>query len=180
MSSTPTPPLLVHETLRRVLRVARLDGLSILLVAGLVALLAAGAGDRQGALIGVIVALAGVLELHGASLLQSGDARGMEWLIRSQIFLLGILLAYCGWQLGHVELERLRASFHTSLQMPLMQQLWAAIREQDPSMTEDRFLRQMNTTTYVALAAATLTYQTSMAVYYFRRREPVARALADE
>lgn len=157
------------------LRVARFDGLSVLLVAGGCALVSAGAGNVQGALIGVTVALAGALELHGVSLLQHGDARGIDWLVGSQIFLLVTLLGYCGWQLTHVELEPLRVAFHSSLRMPLMQQLWAA--NQELGMTEDTFLRQMNTMTYACLAVATLIYQTGMAVYYLRRREPVTRAL---
>jgi hypothetical protein len=178
MPSLSTPPLLVRETLLRVLRVARFDGLSVLLVAGLFALLAAGAGDVQGALIGVTVALAGAIELHGVSLLQHGDARGLDWLVGSQVFLLVVLLGYCGWRLTHVELEPLRAAFHSSLRMPLMQQMWAANREL--GLTEETFLQQIHTMTYASLAIATLIYQGGMTLYYQRRREPVTRALEAE
>ena len=178
MSSTPTPPLLVHDTLLRVLRVARFDGLSVLMVAGLFALLAAGAGDVRGALIGITVALAGALELHGTAMLQHGDARGISWLVGSQTFLLLTLLSYCAWQLTHLELEPLRLAFQSSLRIPLMKQLWAA--NQELGVTEETFLRQIHTTTYVCLAMATLIYQGGMTVYYLRRREAVMRALADE
>jgi len=50
------PPLLPEETLLRVLRVARLDGLSVLVIAGVFALISALAGDGVGAVVGLLVA----------------------------------------------------------------------------------------------------------------------------
>jgi hypothetical protein len=175
---TPTPPLLAHETFVRVLRIARMDGLSVLGVAGFFSLLAAGAGETRSAIVGVVVALAGAIELHGASLLQHGDVRGMNWLVRSQIFLLMVLLAYCGWRLTWVDLEPLRTAFHTTLRMPLMQQMWAT--NQEMGITEDQFLVQSYTLVYLSLAIATLVYQGGMTLYYLRRRDPVTRALAGD
>ena len=175
---TPTPPLLPQETYVRVLRIARLDGLSILCLAGLFALAAAGAGDVQSALLGVMIALAGALELHGVSMLRHGDARGVDWLVRSQFYLLIMMMGYCGWRLTRIDLEPLRAAFHTSLHSPLMQKAWAA--NQEMGMTEDQFLRQSYTLLYVLLATGTLIYQGGMALYYIRRRDPVVRALAEE
>ncbi len=46
---TKIPPLLPHETFVRVIRLAKLDGLSVSIVAGIFALLAAVAGDLAGA-----------------------------------------------------------------------------------------------------------------------------------
>ncbi|MEO7413553.1 MAG: hypothetical protein ABIZ81_09355 [Opitutaceae bacterium] len=175
---TTTPPLLAHEIYVRVLRIARLDGMSVLGLAGFFALTAAGAGNVQGALVGVLIALAGALELHGASMLRQGDARGIDWLVRSQFYLLLMMLGYCGWRLTRIDLEPLRAAFQIALRSPMMQKSWAA--NQEMGMTEDQFLQQTYTLTYVLLAIATLIYQGGMALYYLRRRDPVTRALAEE
>ena len=71
---TKTPPLLPEETLARVLHIARLDGWSVLGVAGLFALLAASIGDLRGAVVGVIIAGAGAGGLHGVALLRHGSS----------------------------------------------------------------------------------------------------------
>jgi hypothetical protein len=174
---TRQPPLLPGEILARVMRTARLDGISVLAVAGVAALLAASAKDVQGAAIGVTVALAGALELHGVAMLQHRDARGVAWLVRSQLFLLTVLMAYCAWHLTRVDLEPLRTAFHSSLRLPLMKEVWAM--NQELGMTEQLFLQQANTLLYVSLAIATLIYQGGMTLYYQRRRDSVTRALAE-
>jgi hypothetical protein len=173
-----TPPLLPHETFARILRIARFDGLSVLGVAGIFALLAGAAHDYQGAFIGLAVALAGALELHGCGLLQHGYSRGMSWLIGSHLYLAVALLAYCAWRITHIDLGPLREAFHTALPPSLMQQITAS--NQELGLTEDQFLQRSYRLTYASLAVATLIYQGSMAVYYFRRRDAVAEALADE
>lgn len=174
----PTPPLLPGETFARVLRIARFDGLSVLGFAGFYALLAAAAGDIRGAIVGVVIAGGGAIELHGVALLRHGTARGVDWLVASQIFLLIALLGYCAFRLTHLEMEPLRAAFQSALQSPLMQKLWAA--NQEAGRTEEEFLRQVYSTTYVCLAIAAVAYQGGMTAYYLRRREPVTRALAGE
>ena len=55
------PPLLPSETFRRVLRVARFDGLSVLGVSGAFALISAASQDVSGAMIGLLVAAAGAI-----------------------------------------------------------------------------------------------------------------------
>ena len=88
------PPLLPVETVRRLLRVAHADGMSVLVVAGISALMAASSADRIDALLLVLVCGAGALELHGANLIGAGVRTGMRWLIGSQLFLLVIMLGY--------------------------------------------------------------------------------------
>ena len=62
------PPLLPSETLMRVLRLAKLDGMGVLLLGGLFALMAASGGEKPFAIIGLLAAGAGAIELHGAAL----------------------------------------------------------------------------------------------------------------
>ncbi|MSU25309.1 MAG: hypothetical protein EXS32_16005 [Opitutus sp.] len=164
------PPLLPDETLRRVLRLARLDGLSVLAVAGLFAVLTALAGDVVGAVIGLLVAGAGAIELHGASLLREGEPRGMNWLVGSQLFLLVTVLGYCALRLLHPELGPLRAAVTEEMKTSL----------ELADYTPDEFIRMVYNLTYAIFALVTFFYQGGMAIYYHRRRDPVAQALADE
>src|SRR5437660_1598457 len=167
---TKLPPFLPEETLSRVLRVARLDGISVAFIAGLFAILAALAGDGLGAIIGLLVAGAGAIELHGASLLHHGEKRGMNWLIASQIFLLTTVIAYCALRLLHPGFGPLLAAVTDDMRASLETAGW----------TPERFVRFVYNTTYYAVAVVTFFYQGGMALYYFRRRRSVARALASE
>ena len=164
------PPLLPAETLARVVRLARLDGLGVLVIAGVFALLAAYAGDRTSARIGLLVSGAGAAELHGVQLLTAAAARGVRWLVASQLFLLVVVLAYCALRLTHVDLAPLHAAVTDEMRANLTQ----------AGLSEDEFLTLTYRLTYGAVAVATFFYQGGMAVYYWRRQAAVAQALSSE
>lgn len=164
------PPLLPAEVLDRVLRLARFDGLSVVAVAGSLALVAATLGDRVGAVVGLVVAGAGAIELHGASLLSRGEARGLHWLVRSQLLLLGAIIGYCAWRLLRPDL----APLHTAVTPDMQEQLELI------GWTVDQFIGLVYQLTYICVAVVTLLYQGGMALYYWRRRTAVAEALAAE
>jgi hypothetical protein len=163
------PPLLPDETLHRVLRVANFDGISVLAVAGTLALASASVGDFAGAAIGLLVAAAGAIELHGAGLLRSGEARGMNWLVASQPYLAAIVLGYCALKLTAYDVTVLREAMTSDLKKSLA----------ESGYEEERFLRGLYLTVYVILAVSTLLYQGWMTAYYHRRRRAVAAALAE-
>jgi hypothetical protein len=165
------PPPLPHEILSRVLAVATFDGRLLMIVAGSLAILHAAAHQPSGALIGVLVAGAGALELHGAGLLRSGDSRGMDWLVRSQLLLLATMLIYAATQLlrpGSEILEELRRSPEVR-----------AVLEQS-QIPQLQFAQFVNGLVYITVGVVTLIYQGWMALYYHRRRGVVATALDDE
>ena len=164
---TKQPPLLPEETLIRVLRIARLDGMSVAVIAGVFALLSALAGDAIGAIVGLLVAGAGAIELHGATLLRHGETRGIDWLVSSQVFLLVTMLGYCGLRLLHPAVEPLLATVTDEMRASLETIGW----------TTDQFVHLVYRTTYLAVAVVTFIYQGGMALYYLRRRGPIARAL---
>ena len=164
------PPLLPAETLARVLRLARLDGLSVLLIAGVFALLAAMAGDLSGALIGLLAAGAGAVELHGVSLLEEKEPRGMDWLIGSQLFLLFSILAYCAVRMAHLELPPVPDMF-----VPVID-----ASAQQFGMSREEYMTFVQRLGLQTVAVVSFFYQGGLAVYYFRRRDPVTRALADK
>ena len=164
------PPLLPSEVVARVQRLARFDGLSVVLVASSLALVAAILGDYTGAGVGLLVAGAGAVELHGASLLTQRQARGMSWLVRSQLLLLNAILAYCALRLARPDLTPLRRVVSDDMKEQLELIGWSV----------DAFLQLVYRLTYVCVALVTTLYQGGMALYYWGRSAAVAAALESE
>lgn len=161
------PPLLPEEMLRRVLRVANTDGMSVFAVAGMLGLAAASVGDYSGAAVGLAVAAAGAIELHGVGLLKAGQPRGINWLLASQPYLLAVMLAYCGLRLTSYDPALMRAAMTDEMHATLAQ----------AGYDEEAFLRTGYTLTFVLIAVATIIYQGCMTIYYTRRRSSVIAAL---
>lgn len=168
------PPLLPEEILRRLLRVARFDGFGVLALPGLFALLSAGSGDRTGAFIGLLIAAAGAIELHGADLLRAGESRGLRWLVTSQFYLLAAIAAYCLWRLTHVDLTFVRRAIETGATPQIREQIAAA------GLTMDQYIAMTYHLGYRLLLLLTVGYQGTMIFYYLRRRAAVRRALGDD
>jgi hypothetical protein len=164
------PPLLPEETLARVLRLARFDGMGALVLGGMFALVAAAARDFPFATIGLLASGAGALELHGAALLRQGEPRGMRWLVASQPFLWFVILTYCALRLWLVEIPPVPEAF---------QGVFAASARQWNMSVED-YQRALNRITAFAVAAAATGFQGGMMLYYLRRRNAVQRALSAE
>ena len=93
------PPLLPAEILRRLIRLARFHGLSIVIFTGAFTLGTAASGDIKSALVCLAITAAGFFELRGAKLLAAGQPRGVDWLVRSHLYLLTVILVYVAWQL---------------------------------------------------------------------------------
>jgi hypothetical protein len=163
------PPLLPAEALRRTLRLARMDGISVLAIAGAFALISGAARDLGGAAVGLLVAAAGAAELHGVTLIRNGFGSGVRWLIGSQLYLMIVIFAYVGYRLGHIDIGPMRALLKDD-QRAVIQQA---------NLTEDEFLIAVYRIAYDAVALATLLYQGGMALYYRRRRAPILAALKE-
>jgi len=162
-----TPPLLSEVILGRVLRLASFDGLGVLISAGLFALLSAAAGDYGGAAIGILVAGAGAIELHGVALLRAVHVEGMNWLIGSQAFLMASMLGYCVFRLTHVTIPPMPPNLSSMIELTAEQL----------GMTKDEYLHFVYRAGFQVIAGLTVIYQGSMALYYIHRRAPVAAAL---
>jgi hypothetical protein len=166
------PPLLPSEILRRVLRVARIDGLSVLIIAGFFALISASSKDVSGALVGLLVAAAGAIELHGVSLLRSHRPSGMRWLVSSQLYLVATILIYVAFRLARPDVAWVLQFISVS---PAADAFEQAAVEQGVTLKQlilDSF-REM----YVAVAVLTVVYQGGMTLYYLKRRQAVTIAL---
>lgn len=161
------PPLLPEEAFYRTTRVANVDGLCVMAIAGMLALAAASGGNWVGTMIGLAVAAAGAIELHGVSLLRAGRAEGMKWLIASQPYLCAVLLGYCAWRLSAPDLTELKLAMTSQLREQIAATGWE----------EEAFLGFAYRMTYTALAIGTLVYQGWMTVYFLRRKDAVIEAV---
>ena len=164
------PPPLPSEILRRVLRMARFDGTCVLGIAGSCALISAAARDVTGAVVGLLVAGAGAVELHGMGLLRSGDSRGMRWLVTSQLGIMVSILGYAAARLSSPDVAALRKAVTPEI----AEQIRLA------GMGVDDFLSEMVKLVYFAVCLVTILYQGGMTLYYLRRSSAVARALEEE
>jgi len=164
------PPLLPEEAFYRTTRVANVDGLCVMAIAGMLALAAASGGNWVGTMIGLAVAAAGAIELHGVSLLRAGRAEGMKWLIASQPYLCAVLLGYCAWRLSAPDLGALKMAVTSELREQIAATGW----------DEDAFMGLAYRMTYTAVAIGTLVYQGGMTVYFLRRKDAVIEAVGGE
>ena len=163
------PPLLPSEIIRRVVRVARFDGMSLLGVAGLFALISAASRDVSGAVIGLLVAAAGAIELHGSALLRAGRGNGMRWLVYSQLYLMTTMLTYVAVRISNPDISSIRPIVTAEL----------AGQIQQAGMSVDQFLLGFLRLVYLSVAGATLLYQGGMTIYYLRRRAAVEAAVQE-
>jgi hypothetical protein len=172
MQPVPTP---AERRRRRVLAVARADGWSLVAVAGaggLCSLLQRGWIETLAAL---LVVGAGAAELHGRRRLLAGEARGLAWLIRAQLALLGVIWLYAWWRWTHFDAAAFWAQLPGLAQAEVDRQLLAA--GLDPASDRPLLLVLMNRLVCALLAFLTLLYQGGMALYYALQRRAVAEAL---
>ncbi len=149
------------------LRLAKLDGITVLVLGGVFALMAAGNGQAPFAIVGLLAAGAGAIELHGVGLLRRNQPAGMPWVFASQPLLLLVIFGYCALRLTHFEMPPIPDSLREA----------AAANAQALGMTLEDYFRVMNRVSAGLVAAIACAYQGWMAVYYWNRRLAVAQAL---
>lgn len=159
---TPRTP---EDQLLRVLRIARTNGLSIVIIAGLGTLFSI--GDWLGMAVGTAIVVGGWMELSGRKQLLRGDAAGVRQLVRSQWVVLGAIEIYCLMKLGFDSDKGVSQELRS-----LMLEMGVDMVALEPS------LRQAFYGTYGAVALLTLVYQGGMARYYSRRAGVVQQAIA--
>lgn len=170
MSFTP-PPLPDNKTLARVLRIAGFDGKSVFVIASGCALLSAMFGDRLGAVIGVLAAVAGWAELRGVKLLKAGKADGVNWLVRAQLLLLTVILVYVGLRLRALAVGGVNAVTSEFFRM-----MAESAERWGPA--DQRAYAENFKLFYGIIALITLLFQGGLALYYHRSRAAVVGALA--
>jgi hypothetical protein len=167
------------DTLRKVIKIARFNGMVVVFpTACLCALVEAAMGDWFGTIIGFLVAAAGWSEWHGAKLLQRGEARGVGWLVRSQLYLLGLI-----WVYALMQMYRFNPDYMHSIMLEINR--IAGINFQDLLETvgyDAKDVIQLGRTfcyaLYGSFALVAVFYQGGLALFYQRRAAAVRIALA--
>ncbi len=167
--STPEPTPQV-KAFKRVLKVSRLNGWSVAIFAGLCILLTLVMGDLLGTLIGLLVVASGWMEIHGNHQLKRRDPDGMKWLVRSQMFLLTVMLAYCASRLGSFDSDSMLANLTPDMEAILKE---SGIDRADlvPLVHKAFFAL------YGSVALTCLLYQGGMALFYRGKTQLVTEAL---
>ena len=159
------PPPTPEDQLKRILRIAKTNGLSVVIIAAIGTVLSL--GDWLGMAVGVAIIIGGRMELSGRKQLLANDATGVRGLVRSQWVVLGAIELYCLIKLifdtNHDVSPELRSA---------MTDLGIDMAAMEPS------LRLAFYGTYLAVALFTLVYQGGMARYYGRRAGVVREAIA--
>ncbi len=167
----PAPTLSPAEiSLQRVLTVSRLNGWSVIVLSALGSLLVLAIGDLLSTLIGLLVLAAGLLEVHGHRQLQQRDPAGLTLLVRSQLFLLAVMLVYCAGRLGSFDADTALASLTPDMEVILA----------EAGLDKSSLLPLVRTAffaLYSAVAAITLIYQGGLALFYRSKIKPVTEAL---
>jgi len=175
------PPPLPEAVYHRVMSVAKAEGYSILIVAGLSAFLAAAAGGAFTAVLACLAAGTGAMEIHGAQQLARGDERAINWLVRAQLSLLLIILVYVFWRITHFDAALVREQIpEFRRQMAELSQKWNSENPYD-QLTDSQLVlvaRAVFTVIYCVVGVVTCVYQPLMARYYHKRRAAIAQALA--
>jgi hypothetical protein len=166
------PPPMPEEVLRRVLVLARVNGLSVIVLAALGAVVSLLLGDLVGAVVGLLVGYGGWLEVSGGRRVAAGDIGGMRRLIQAQWFVLGPILVYCASRLASFDGEVAMSALSSEMRAELM----SAGVDLSAVLPVVRLIFYF---TYGTLVVATVLYQGGLARYYRRRISVVEQALVD-
>jgi hypothetical protein len=167
---TGAEPTKSEKALKRVLRISRLNGWSVIVIAALGTLITLAMGDLSGMTVGVLIAIAGGMEVRGHKLLKRHNPDGMKTLVRSQMFLLAIILVYCATRLGSFDDGAVLGNVTPDME--------ALLKEAGISKTD--ILPLVRTAFFVgygSFALVTLFYQGGMALYYRAKTPLVVEAL---
>jgi hypothetical protein len=168
---TSAEPTKQEKTLKRVLTVSRLNGWSVVVFAVLGTLITLAMGDFSGIVVGLLIGLGGWMEIRGHNQLKRRNPDGMKLLVRSQMFLLAVILVYCASRLGSFDNGSVMGNLTPDMEAMLKE---SGIEKADVLP----LVRMAFFAGYGGFALATLLYQGGMALYYRSRIQVVTEALA--
>jgi len=171
MLSDPREPTPQEKALKRVLFISLLDGWSVIAFAAIGTLITLIFGDLSGVAVGVLIAVAGTMELRGRKKLQRRNPEGMTLLVRSQMFLLAVILVYCASRLGSFDEGSVMGNLTPDMEAMLKE---GGLEKADILP----LVRTAFFATYGGVAIATILFQGGMALYYRRKTSLIAAALS--
>jgi pyrimidine-nucleoside phosphorylase len=185
------PPTPAEKALASVLKFSRLNGWSVIIIAGVCAVLSLMLlGDLLGALVCVLVVLAGMMEVRGNRLLQRRNIAGMKSLVNAELWLLAIIAGYCVRQLTHFDAEYLRDQVLPEVRnrltaSPDIRELLSVLGVSVDDIVRDLgskdIIFQVRLALFVlygGVLVLTVIYQGGMVLYYRRKAALVAEALS--
>ena len=161
-----------EQRLQRVLRFARIDAVSLLVVAVPAAVLSVCAREWIEAAAGAGIALCGVLEWAGRNRVQRRRADGLGWMVASQLGCL-LFVLFLAWDLAHREQADRIVALLPSFTREQLDVLFP-----DPESLR-ALLIGVQRLTATLLALVSILYQGGLALYYLRTR-PAALAVFAE
>lgn len=153
-----------EKKIQRAIGVSRVNGWSVATFAGMCSLVVAFFGDVFGFLIGLVVCLSGVMEIHGSRLLRGGSKSAFNWLVESQVYLIIVIWCYSVFNLATFDSADPWARFS-----PGFKDLILSVNP-DVYMVE-ALLKVSYLATYISLILVVLIYQGGLCLYYFSRRK---------
>jgi hypothetical protein len=160
-----------EKTLRRVLFISAMDGWSVALFAGFCTLISLLMGEWIGVSIGAIITACGVFELRGRKQITRGDADGMKWLVRAQVFILCTIWLYAS--------ENMFAYDEAAILAGVTPEMTEALHQAGLSMNDLRpMMKPVVYGFYLVVMGVTLLFQGGLALYYRSAREKVRAAVA--
>ena len=176
----PTPQ---EKALKRVLTISRLDGWSLVVIAGLSLLITLLLVEPLGMAISLLILVAGVMELRGRRALQRRDSGGMRLLTRSQMFVLAVILVYCARCIGSFDAGYLKDEVLPEARQSLMSWFGISLDEflKEGGLTVNDLLLMAQKAVwllYGTVAIVSLVYQGGLALYYRSKVRLVTEALA--
>jgi hypothetical protein len=161
--------------LHRVINVARADSTAVLFCSGASLVLALANSNWVFAIFSVLAIVAGLMERHGAKLLDDGYSAGIGWLPGAQGVLFTVILGYVAWRWKHFD----PAAYWAEIPAVAQEKIIAQMRESrlDPDVDREPLLRVMNGLMCFTLGFVTLLYQGGLALWYRLQQGYVFTAL---
>lgn len=177
----PKPPPLPAAVLAQVMRISVIDGRVLVFLAGGFGVVSLLMADWLGALVGGLAAGAGMIELHGRRQLRAGEIIGVNWLVRSQIVLLTVIVTYVVYRYFTYDplpsLQQIEQAFASAQRAQGMEPTPLA---EMVGMTNEQMLilaKKSAHSAYLTIGVATVLCQGGLAYYYHRKGPIIARAL---
>lgn len=156
-----------EKALAGVRKFSRVNGWSVVIIASLGTFVTLLMGDLLGLSVGLLIIGAGAMEVHGNRRLGRGDGAGMNWLVRSQLFLLAFVMVYAVSRLASFDGELAMSNLTPEMVMAL-QELQIDPRELMP------LIKLSVWGLYGTVIIVTCGYQGGLSLFY-RGRIPLVR-----
>ncbi len=157
-----------HKKIQRALSISKYNGWSIALFSGLVALISLFRGDFTSVGVGLLVVLAGSMEVCGHHLLKRGRRSANLWLSGSQLWLFLVIVTYAIAQIVFFDMAKASGLLSAST-VDLIQTMGQTVE------LDEEAIRELLTTafyaTYVGVILTVFLYQGGLFLFYQSRRK---------